>query len=241
MKNTLLFLFALLAGFAVTAQSLEMHYQGEVIPDEGAITVTGDVSLLELIAEVEVKNISNEAKDVKVKKYDVDLLPNTATLMCWVYCFAPNVYLSPTTVTIQPGETVEEFSAHYQPNNVSGVSIAMFTFFDENNPADSVCFYAEFNAGTVGVEDPQGAETFVSAPYPNPAVNQTSFDYEFTEPGNAGIVVMNMLGSVVKSFALYGSNGTATLDVSDLKEGVYFYAVKINGEVTETKKLVVSR
>ncbi len=241
MKKILLFAIAALFGFAAYAQSFQMHYEGEVLPDQGTITVTGEASAAEIVTEVAVTNISGVPMDVKVKKYDVDLLPNTSTVFCWGACFPSYVYVSPNSILIQPDATCEEFSAHYQPGGVSGVSFAMYTFFDANNVNDSVSFNVEFNAGTVGIGEPNHDDRFVSAPYPNPASDQTSIDFNFPEGGTGKIVLMNMLGAVVKETAITRVSGTARLDVSDLRDGVYFYSVVHNNQVIETKKLVVSR
>ncbi len=238
-----LLLSAILVLFTVFAftQSLEIYHEGVLVPDQSSLVVTGDVSVSELVIEVDVKNVSSVALDVKAKKFEVDIIPGSQNTFCWGMCFMPNVYVSPSPINIPAGDVCSEFSGHYQPQANSGVSILRYTFFDMNNPADSVCFYTEFNAGTVGINDPAKDEVSVSNAYPNPASGSTSIDYVLPPSATkATIQVRNLLGSLVREVKLNDRTGTATVDLTGLNDGVYFYSFVVDNQTVETKRLVIS-
>ena len=72
--------------------------------------------------------------------------------------------------------------------------------------------------------------------YPNPANDFINVDVNGIE--NANITVYSVTGQEVINTTI--SNGTQKLNVSNLNNGVYIYAVRdLNGEVIKTNKLVV--
>jgi hypothetical protein len=242
MKN--LFLSAILVCFTMFAfaQSLEIWHDDELVPDESIVIIEGDPSQTELMIEASIKNTSSTALDVLVRKFEVEVIGGSVNTFCWGLCFPPFVFESPNPLNIGAGASLDEFSGHYNPNLNAGITIMRYTFFDMNNPADSVCFYAHFFASTVGVEEMGANNLTVSNAYPNPAASQTSFDYVLPQSAsNASIVIRNLLGAVVKEVVLTDRSGKATINVSDLNDGVYFYSIIVNNETIETKRLIVSR
>jgi len=227
--------------FAI-AQSLEIYHDGELVTDQSTLFVGGDPSDPEIVIEVDIKNNSSVALDVIAKKYEVEVIPNTTNLFCWGLCFPPFVFESPSPVNIPAGGTVSEFSGHYTASGNAGVTVMRYTFFDQAHPADSVCFYTNYLASTVGVDELGNEKLSVSNAYPNPASSQTSFDYVLPQSAsNASIKIHNLLGAVVREAVLTDRNGKATINISGLNDGVYFYSVIVNNETVETKRLIVSK
>ena len=77
--------------------------------------------------------------------------------------------------------------------------------------------------------------------YPNPAINQVSFDFKASS-GNAVITITNLLGQTVteKSIITHGGLNTVTLDVSQLNSGIYLYSIREEGK-TFTGRFSISR
>jgi len=243
MKNLLLSAILVCFTMFAFAQSLELWHDGELVEDQSDIWVLGDPSDGELIIELGVKNISTNSLDVICKKQEIEVIANTTNLFCWAgQCFSPFVFESPVSQPIAPGELTEEFSGHYMPAGNAGITIMRYTFFDQNNPADSICFYSYFFASTVGFEELGLESVKVSNAYPNPASNQTSFDYVLPQSAStASIKIHNLLGAVIKETVLTDKTGKATINVTDLNDGVYFYSVVVDNQTIETKRLIVSR
>jgi len=243
MKKLLLsfLLLSIVAVFAV-AQNFQLIYEGEPFPNGGSIVVTGEASAAELVAEMGIKNVSTTAISAKLRKFEVDVISGTTNTFCWGLCFPPFVFESPSALVIEPNAICDEFSGHYNPNNIFGVSIMRYSVYDVDHPTDSAYFFVEFNAGTVGLTDYTNDKLSFSNPYPNPAKSQTSFNYVLPAgPTDASIRIHNLLGAVVKEVQLVGQSGKVTINVNDLNDGVYFYSVIINHDIYETKRLIVSR
>lgn len=80
--------------------------------------------------------------------------------------------------------------------------------------------------------------------YPNPAVNQVSFEIDDFEAGEYDINIYNIIGRQVKnqSVQIGGQKETITEDISDLNKGSYMYSILNNkGEILATKRLVIIR
>ncbi|OQX80322.1 MAG: hypothetical protein B6D64_03360 [Bacteroidetes bacterium 4484_276] len=242
MKNLLL--SALLVCFTMFAfsQSLEIYHDDVLIPDESAITVFGDPNDPLIVVEVDVKNISSDTINVMAKKFEVSVIPGSSNMFCWLQCFPPYIFEAPSPDTLSPGEVSSEFSGDYVPAGNAGITIMRYTFFDQVNPNDSVCFYTHFFASTVGVEEIGNENISVSNAYPNPASSQTSFDYVLPQStASASIKIHNLLGAVVREVALNERSGKVSVNISGLNDGVYFYSVVVNNQTIETKRLIVSR
>ena len=72
--------------------------------------------------------------------------------------------------------------------------------------------------------------------YPNP------FKTKLNVPNKTAdnIEILNVLGEKVKSVSVDADEKYTTLDLSDLRKGVYFYVLKLEGEVLETRRVVKS-
>ncbi len=243
MKRALLSLLVIVGMiFTSGAQSLELIYEGEVFPHGGTITIAGDPYEDELIVHMVIKNIASQPADIFARKIEMDVVESTSNYYCWNACFAPFIYLSPISIALQPGEETEEFSGHYQPFTNAGITQMCYSFFDGANPNDSTYFYVNYFASSVGINDLTLVKPTISNAYPNPASSQVSFDYNLpANVSNTTINIHNLLGAKVRKVNLSGYNGKATVDVSDLKDGIYFYSIQIDNQVTETKRLVISR
>lgn len=244
MKKLILSLLLISAfTMAASAQILELYHDEEPFPMGGTFEVQGYPDEFEIVSHITLKNISDQEVVVKCRKMEVEVVANTSNTFCWGLCYAPSVFLSPLTITIAPGDTTQEFSGHYMPGGNEGVTKMCYSFFDESNPNDSTYFYVNYNGTySVGIEDQMAESAFVSHPYPNPASSMVSFDYMLPAGSSkAKISIHNLLGAKVKEINIAGIEGKISLNIQDLKDGIYFYSVNVNNQIIETKRLVVSR
>lgn len=243
MKPLLLISAIFLTGsLFVNAQSFQLYYNNQPFPQGNHITVADVPTAQVMLGHMGIKNISSTPKLVKVKKHEIQIVPGTMNTFCWYVCWANTVYVSPIGLIIEPGVLNNEFSGDYYPLGNAGVSILRYTFFDDANPNDSVHFFIHFNAGTVGARTFSQTKTSFSSPYPNPASYQVTFDYQLSPDDRAATIqIHNLLGTIVKEIPISDRTGKVTIDVSDLSEGFYFYSIKVNNQVLETKRLVISR
>jgi len=203
--------------------------------------VWGNTDAAYIQAPGSVENTSGSAVEVKVRSTEVSVIPGTLNYFCWAQCYEPGVTLSPTSITLQPGERVNAFYGDYIPQGQAGISSIKYCFFNVANEADSVCGIVRFSASPVGVNDLSAAgRSNISKSYPNPASNDLFIDYAVGE-GVGRIDIYSMLGMKVKSVNLTGQQGRVNLNVAALPAGMYLYRLVVNGQDVQTKRFSVSR
>ncbi len=78
--------------------------------------------------------------------------------------------------------------------------------------------------------------------FPNPATNTTTIYYKLSEPATVCLKLFNYSGQVVNTFYEgYKPIGThhVVVDVSFLQSGIYFNNIEVNGQIVDTKKILV--
>lgn len=236
MKRTLLAIITLGISLSVSAQSLTIpglnrtpwgSIESSIIQSQGTVENTNGASTI----------------NVKVRRITVDTVPGTQNYFCWEQCYEPPTSISPTSMSILPGDRVNQFYADYKPNGISGVSTLIYCFYDETNEADSVCATVRFSASPTGVEDVfMGNESGIGQVYPNPVRRTANINYALAQGWrSAEVNVYSMLGSLVKKVALKEDQGTLKLSVSDLPSGMYFYTLTVNDHDISTKKMMVTK
>lgn len=194
--------------------------------------------------KLDVVNVSAVAKNVKVRKVELSMLPAVEGLtICWVSCYPTFVFESPDSILIAPNELSPNFEGDIAyPANTLGTSTAKFIFFDIDNPNDSSFVIVNFNIGFLGRNDILVKSARVSNAYPNPASSMVYVDYKLpANTSNAKLKISNLLGTSVSTVDLTKNEGKAAVNVNDLKNGVYFYSIMINNSATVTRKFVVKR
>lgn len=247
MKRTLLFIASLLflaSAYAQTQSSFKLI-------DKDGNDVTGQtVDKLCVDAEglgsfkVDVQNTSGAAKTVKVRKIENNMLEGVYGLtICWVSCYAPFVYESPDAITIDAGTVCTNFEGDLTyPTGLKGTSNVKFVFFDVDNPTDTSYVIVNYHIGPLSVAENLMKAVKVSNAYPNPATSMVYFDYKLpSNSTNAKISISNLLGTIVSTVDLIKNEGKASINVSNLRDGVYFYSLLVNNTATVTRKFVVKR
>ena len=78
--------------------------------------------------------------------------------------------------------------------------------------------------------------------YPNPFNPVTSIEFELQKTSNVQIIVRDVLGRLV-SDQKFGNLGTGRhnfqFDASNLSSGLYFYTLSVNGQLMDTKKMLL--
>lgn len=245
MKKTLLFTFVfsfILGG--LFAQSIELSYHNEVLTNDQEINILADPQdSAPAEVAIKVKNIGSASVSVKLRKYDVSILDETNVTFCWgTSCYGPNTYLSPEAVRLDSQATDSSFRGDYNHYGKQGTSMARFTFFDEANPNDSLSFIVNYTVGYLGINENVKIGFSISNAYPNPATSTSYVDYKLPKSAvGASLRINSLLGVTIQDIPLDRSEGKATIDVSKLKEGIYFYSLIVNNSIAQTRKIVVKR
>lgn len=195
-----------------------------------------------------VINLSSQDYSIKCKVTEIDVLADTENNICWLHC-PPYSYAGDNSMyviksngvevsnNVLAGDTLIGFSAHYKPKNYDGCSLFLFEFFDASNPANilaNVRGRFTHNISTSCTASLLGNNSFKFSMYPNPVKDKLTFK---VDESNLSVQVLDLLGKTVIEKSILFNN--KTIDISRLKNGVYFASVLKNGIVLKTEKLIV--
>ncbi|MBN2747577.1 MAG: T9SS type A sorting domain-containing protein [Bacteroidales bacterium] len=243
MKRILLiFTLAYLGTLVAFAQSLSLSYGTTQYSNGDLITFTSTSTASTIVSHMWVANNSANDIVVRVKKIELDTVPGSENYFCWTSCYLPMVYVS-DTMTIKAGEiNKSHFSGDYDAFGNAGKTKVMYVFYNDANINDSVAFIAEYYAGSpVSFSTVEVVDVDVKV-YPNPAKDFVFVDFKLPSiTSSASIQIRNVLGSIVYQSMLTQNKGVEKIDVSQLKDGVYFYSLIINNDAVVTRKLLVRK
>jgi hypothetical protein len=78
--------------------------------------------------------------------------------------------------------------------------------------------------------------------YPNPASTKAVLNYKLPNSVKSGEVkIINLVGKTLKTIPITNREGKISIDVSDLSQGIYFYAINLDGVTVKTKKLIIKK
>lgn len=141
---------------------------------------------------------------------------------------------------IEAFESNKELVFEFIPNNYSGKSVIEYTISLNNNPDKSISFIIEYQISQTPNALADLNKFSVSEAYPNPVITEAKFDYIFPiHYREAKIIIRSLLGSVIVEQTFEGTQGTLNINLQDVHNGIYFYSIVIEGEIKETKKLII--
>jgi len=238
-KILLLTIFTYFISLGLYAQSLQLSNNYGTVNNGDTITMVSTDTDHNFAIYIDVKNTGSKMIYVRAKKTEINVLQGSVNYFCWGSCYMPSTFISLDSISMGHNDVNKTFSGDYQSKNIAGLSIVMYTFFDQSNPNDSVAFIVKYIAGSgVGLEDSK-PNVDISNIFPNPAKNNVSISYDLNGATNARVEIRNILGSIVRVQEINESNGQVNMDISDLTNGVYFYSFIVNEMPIKATKLVI--
>lgn len=182
MKNLLFTIcFGLIISITGNTQNLTLSDSTGQIPHGSFVTIGGSPSSGLMTSYAFVTNNSANPMGVKVRKIENYVVPDAMNLFCWGLCFGPQVYVSPDTLLIGPGQTnFHDFHGEYFPNGTTGTTSMTYVFFDDANPNDSVAFHVLYK--TEGLPELAQIEPDSGEAGTNVAVEISGVNTHFTIP-----------------------------------------------------------
>ena len=244
MKHILpFFLLGLLSTSLFAQNILVWDENGNALNNNTAITIHEESGHTDIFADFDVKNNGSSTAGIMCKKTEISLTAGSSNTFCWGLCFPPHVFVSPSPVNLAAGQLdTISFLGEYYSNGFTGTSRIAYTFYNETNTDDSIRILVDYAYNVTGLGDlfARGEFRFSDA-YPNPASSYTRFDYDLPLGMASELRILNLLGSEISRLPLEGGSGSVQVNVADLTEGVYFYALIVGGEAITTRKLIVRR
>lgn len=232
MKQFISFAFSLFV-VGVSAQTLHVEAHENFLSSSDLWT--------EMVTEIKVENVSqSNTVEVKVSKEILNAPTGSTNYFCWVNCFLAQTMVSPTQITFAPGDEDDiNFSVHYNPQGVFGVASIRYCAFDADNVADSACTIVHYNTVSTDIIQEDKILTF-SDFHPNPSSLISEMNYNLLPGQQAEVLILDMLGNIVKKHQLSAENGRLSFKLTDLKVGLYFANIIVDGQLHEVKRLIIS-
>lgn len=224
------------------AQNLSLSYPGGVISDGGSVVFSTPANVAITSGQKVIFVHNNGAADATVicTKEIIDTIAGTENAFCWGGgCYTPAVITSPSSALIAAGDSTATdicFSGDYNANGHVGDSHIRYIFTNTVNH-ESVSVVVTYNATPAGV-NAYAQNSFRMTLSPNPASNFVNVDCSLLT-NVSSITVKNLLGAVVFTSELSGSNAKISINTTDFTDGIYFVTTMSNGTPLSTKKLVV--
>jgi hypothetical protein len=231
MKKIFTFLISL-----IVSASIANSAEAQNLVAQGATThVSGPVDAL-MTAHVTITNNGSTPEYVFVARISQNLASGHASYFCWNQCYDPTVAVSPDSTLLAPGASTYIFNGDLNPLGYEGSSSVSYAFFDRDGDSAFAAF--NYEALPTGINE-LSAKALQTAS-PNPANIFTKISYNLNTGKDARIVICNMLGSTLKDIRLNDNQNTLTVSTADLKPGIYFYSLIVDGKTISSKKLIVS-
>lgn len=234
-------LTTLLGSFAISQNFVLTTLDGVTLQQGDTVTVVSTQQNVIYSTIVWITNNSLTSKYIKVRKTPMSIVQGSDNYFCWGNCYDTSVYVSIDSIEMTSKETEKQFSGDYASNDNAGSTVIKYTFYDVANPSDNIYFFIEFIAGS-GVGIKNGASEYnISNAFPNPSNGTFNISYNISGAKKARVEIINIIGSVVSSQEISTQSKSASLDISYLNNGVYFYNVIVDDVKIESKRLIIQR
>jgi hypothetical protein len=240
MKKTILSICIFLAANSAFSQLVQLYNQVN--------SVTGTVADNQLdLTGWEVVNATSETIDFGCKRLGVQETPGHTSQFCWgIICspFGTGANTSSEIVTLAPSAYSTSFYAHFRPNGVAGQTVIKYCWFDSNNPNNEFCYDVNYCIDVncvIGIDESQKPAQFDQIS-PNPLSGTGNITYSFKAVPHSGkLSFYSATGALIKQVSLSKQNGAVIISAEDFENGIYFCTIENEGQVFETRKLVISK
>jgi len=223
--------------------------QGDVVNGQ-LVTVSGQADAALLSRNLLATRNGSTAINVNMRRYELSAQPGTENYFCWGVCYdAVPAGVLPTwsagqegLLTMEPGVTLNNFSAYHKPLGFAGVSTYRYVWYNAASSTDTVHVDIRFDVAAVGIEELNGRPARLEA-YPNPTSGQ-DVQLEVTLDRAAlgtQVVAYDMLGAAVRRVPFGANQNRLVLPTSEWTPGVYFVSIERNGATLATRRVVVTR
>ena len=251
MKKLILLLSLVISVFAMSAQSYVVTEKetGNVVESGATYHIFDDGSSYwgvgeELFIEFNVQALENVT--LIAEKVQNNTVEYSRNYYCFDLCYGSNTFVS-SPVELDPSYPPTLFSMHYgteYPHEYTELldqELSMtYYLYPADNTSDRFVINVVFKYTVDGIDDYSIAEMFGN-PYPMPARDVVNFDCNFAASVVGEVAIFNMMGQEVMRSEISGMQGTASINVSDLADGIYFYNLIINGKTEKSNKLIIRR
>lgn len=225
-------------GVITYAQQGELHHNGGQAPLTFAID-SASASIDHFATDFYIVNTGSVNLDITTTRVQQHTTAGWSEYVC--DCdFCPlatgTVWESPSNPSIAPGDSCLLQPKVY-PNDIDGCAIYTYHVEAQNHVfIDSVQITFTIAGMNCFLGENELEQTPSFSVYPNPATDIVNVSVN-NMSGNSSFILFDIVGKEIMNANLI--NGVNPIDVSNLTPGVYFYSIKNDNNIIETKKVVI--
>ena len=185
-----------------------------------------------------VKNTGSAAKTLRMIRQQISVTASTENYFCWESCYSPGTDTSTGNLSLNPNAVFNDMFLDYKPSGQLGETVIRYIIQNVNDLNDTASILVRYNASPTSIKEITTAAK-LTALYPNPANNNVTVNYAVNQ-AQATLEVKNLLGQVQRVTSIVAGSKSTNLSIADLPSGIYFVSLKSNGNIIDTKRLVVN-
>lgn len=249
MKKTLTLICSAFLSLGTQAQLLIIRDSLDNVVNGTTVVKTGMADAFVISEHLEATLEGNVGKVVNVRRYELEVIPQTQNYFCWGVCYGPqDAGAMPTwyslpqhSITMSPGVEYSNFAGYHSPLGQTGSSTYRFVWYDVGNTTDTAWVDIEFRVDPVGMNEAAAAQYELSV-FPNPSMGadvRVNFTATAVSPATR-LVVYNSLGEAVHAEAIRATQQSLVINAGELSTGVYFATLENSGTMLATQRFVVT-
>ncbi len=159
-------------------------------------------------------------------------------------CFDPKRDLAKIKLTLDPGEIVTDLYMEFEMGIVETMGSFDLFFVNAENIRETFMVEARYNVANpdTKIDEFDYKVINLSDVYPNPSSRVAQLDYDIKNPKvKAKITINSFIGNPIAEYDLDPGRNSLSINVSDFKEGIYFYTLFLDNKNIVTKKLQIKK
>lgn len=238
MKRLLLFFIWLLLFLPMFAEAQQIRVLSEDLQFSGDLGSSQRKSII-------IQNESNQPKTYLLKYLRGNVGSSQKVKICLgEQCFDPKKDLAKVKISLGPGEIMTDLYLEFQMGIVETMGSFDLFFVNVDNIRETFMVEARYSVSNPNtkIDEFDYKDIKLSDVYPNPSSRIAQLDYQFNNPRvKAKITINSFIGNPIAEYELDPERRTLSINVSEFKEGIYFYTLFLNNKNIVTKKLQIKK
>ncbi len=238
MKRLLLFFSWLLLFLPIIAEAQQIRVLSEDLQFSGDLGSSQRKSII-------LQNESNQSKTYFLKNIRGNVGSSQKVRICiGEQCFDPKRDLAKVKISMEPGEIMTDLYLEFEMGIVETMGSFDLFFVNPENIRETFMVEARYSVSNPDkkIDEFDYKDIKLSDVYPNPSSRIAQLDYQFNNPKvKAKITINSFIGNPIAEYELDPESSSLSINVSEFKEGIYFYTLFLDNKNIVTKKLQIKK
>lgn len=238
MKRLLLFFTWLWLFLPIRAEAQQIRVLSEDLQFSGDLGSSQRKSII-------IQNESNQTKTYLLKNLRGNVGSSQKVKICiGEQCFDPKRDLAKIKISLKPAEIMTDLYLEFEMGIVETMGSFDLIFVNAENIRETFMVEARYSVSNpdTKIDEFDYKDIKLSDVYPNPSSRIAQLDYQFENPRvKAKITINSFIGNPVAEYELDPERNSLSINVSELKEGIYFYTLFLDNKNIVTKKLQIKK